>query len=136
MSKMQIPKKIRVEDFSGDNKEVIEKIAFMFNPFADEVYRLMDGNLDTTNLNRQIVDVTVKFDNTGVLVAQPQIKVTTNGRIRGLNVISANNTINPDTYPSSAPFVSFTTNSNILTVLHVSGLQNNSEYKLVLELIV
>lgn len=136
MSKMQIPKKIRVEDFSGDNKEVIEKIAFMFNPFADEVYRLMDGNLDTSNLNRQIVDVSVKIDNLGALVAQPQIKVTTNGKIRGLNVISANNSINPTVYPISAPFVSFTTNSNILTILNVSGLQNNSEYKLVLELIV
>lgn len=136
MGKMQIPKKIRVEDFSGENKEVIERIGYAFNPFADEVYGLLNGNLDSNNLNRQISDISVLIDNIGTLKSQPQLKLTISGKIRGINVISATNQVNPSIYPISAPFVSFSINGPTLTILNVSGLQNNSEYRLTLELIV
>lgn len=136
MGKIQIPKKLRVEDFSGDNKELIEKIAFIYNSFSDEVYQSLNGGLDSSNINRQLVDLTVKLSPSGVVTSQQQIKILVSGRIRGVNVISANNTVNSTIYPLSAPFVTFTTNNNILTILNVSGLQPNSEYKLCLELIV
>jgi hypothetical protein len=136
MGKMQIPKKIRVEDFSGENKEVIERIGYAYNSFADEVYSILNGNIDTSNLNRQLADIIVLIDNTGKLKSQPQIKTTISGKIRGINVISAINQVNPNTYPVSAPFVSYAINGQTLTILNVSGLQSNSEYSLVLELIV
>ncbi len=136
MGKLQIPKKIRFEDFDAQYKEIIEKVGFAFNPFSDEVYQLLNGNLDSTNLNRQIQDVDVQTDATGKIMSQPQIKTSVNGRVRGINVINAINLVNSNTYPTTAPFVSFTTNSNILTILNVTGLQANSQYKLTLELIV
>lgn len=133
---MQIPKKIRFEDFDADYKDVIEKIGFAFNPFSDEVYQLLNGNLDSTNLNRQIVNVSVQTDAAGALVNPPQIKVTVNGKVQGLNVINAVNQINPATYPTGAPFVSFTTSAKTLSILNVTGLQASSQYMLTLELIV
>lgn len=135
-SKIQIPKKIRVEDFESTYKEIIEKIGFAFNPFSDEVYQVLSGGLDSSSINRQISQVTVKTNGTGGIIGDIQIKTTVNGRIRGVVVISANNAVNPTVYPTSAPFVNFTTNGQQLTILSIVGLPINSEFNLVLELIV
>lgn len=136
MGKIQIPAKIRIEDFDAKDKDIVDKIGQTFNSFSDEVYQLVSGNLDMTNLNRQLVDVDIQIDSLNKLVSQPQIKTTVNGRVRGVNVINSINQVNPNTYPSSTPGVSFTTNTNILTILNVTGLQASSQYKLTLELIV
>lgn len=136
MSKLQIPKKIRVEDFDSEYKELIEKVGFAFNPFSDEVYQALNGGLDSTNLNRQISDVEVKIDGAGKVMGTPQIKITTNGKIRGINVINAVNQVNSGIYPLSAPYVSFSATGTTLTINNISGLQPNSQYKLTLEMIV
>lgn len=136
MGKIQIPKKIRFEDFDANYKDIIEKIGFAFNPFSDEVYQLLSGNIDTSNLNRQIVNVSVQTDATGALINPPQVKLTVNGKVQGLNVINAVNQINSSTYPVSAPFVSFSTNAKTLSISNVTGLQPSSQYLLTLEIIV
>lgn len=134
MSKLQIPKKLRVEDFDQDDQALISKIAFVYNVFADEVYNTLNKNIDYDNLNRQFVTINVAIDNTGKLINPPQIKTLLNGRVRGLNVLNAINLIDSSIYPTTAPFISWTINSDILTILNITGLQNNSQYSLSLEL--
>lgn len=134
MSKLQIPKKLRVEDFEQDDQALISKIAFVYNVFADEVYNTLNKNIDYDNLNRQFVTINVFIDNTGKLINPPQIKTLLNGRVRGLNVLNAINLIDSSIYPTTAPFISWTINSDILTILNITGLQNNSQYSLSLEL--
>ena len=134
MGKLQIPKKLRVEDFDQDDQALISKIAFVYNVFADEVYNTLNKNIDYDNLNRQFVTISVSIDNTGKLINPPQIKTLLNGRVRGLNVLNAINLIDSSIYPTTAPFISWTINSDILTILNITGLQNNSQYSLSLEL--
>ena len=43
MGKIQIPSKLRVEDFASEDKELIEKIGGVYNSFIDDIYRLVDG---------------------------------------------------------------------------------------------
>lgn len=136
MGKIQIPAKIRVEDFDAEDKDLIEKIGGIYNSFIDDIYRLVDGGLDSYNINRQIVDIDVQTDAAGALINPPQIKITVNGKVRGLNVIAAVNQINSGTYPISAPFISFNTNTKTLSILNVTGLQPSSQYRLTLELVV
>lgn len=135
--KIQTPRKLRAEDFKSDQQELIGKIGDIYNTFADEIYQALNKRLDNTdNLNRQFVDITVLTNSTGLLANQPQIKTTVSGKIRAVYVGNAINLTNPGTYPTSAPFVSFTINGNILTLLNVTGLQASSEYKLTLEFVV
>lgn len=136
MGKIQIPAKLRVEDFDSEDKELIEKIGGIYNSFIDDIYRLVDGGLDSYNINRQIGDVDVKIDSSGKVMGTPQIKITVNGRIRGINVINAVNQVNSGIYPLSAPYVSFSATSTTLTITNISGLQPNSQYRLTLEMIV
>lgn len=133
--KIQIPKKLRAEDFDSDNQELINKIAFIYNPFADEVFQTLDRGVDYNNLNRQISQVTISINNTGTIVNPPSIKTTLKTKVMGINVINATNQVNTATYPLSTPFVSWSLSNGLLNILNVSGLQNDSTYTLTLELI-
>lgn len=136
MPKIQQPKRIRIEDFKEENKDLISKLSDLVVPFMDDVFRVLDGNIDFDNLNRQIVDIEVMIDASGKVVNNPQIKTTfKTQKVRGVNVINAVNLVNSSVYPTSLPMVNFTINGNIMTILNIIGLQANSRYKLTLELI-
>jgi hypothetical protein len=133
--KIQIPKKLRAEDFDSNSQDLINKIAFIYNSFCDEVFQTLNGGVDYNNLNRQISQVTITLDSSGALVNPPSIKLNLKTKVLGINVISATNQVNSSTYPTAAPFVNWTLNAGILNIAHVSGLQNGSKYTLTLELI-
>lgn len=133
MARIQTPKRIRTEDFEPDSRNLISKLGFIVNSFMDDVNNALNSNLDFNNLNRQLVSLDVRLDS-GVLDS-PQIKHTLKSRPIGINCIKAENLSSPGTYPTGAPFVSFTFNGNIITILNITGLQANSEYRLNLEII-
>lgn len=135
MSKMQTPKTLRAEDFKSEERTLIDKVAYVINPTFEEIYRILTNGVDFDNLNRQIIDVNVLIGVTGLVQNSPQLKTTINGKVKGLNVINAINLNNPSIYPIQAPFVSFTTNGSILTILNVSGLPVSSQFRLTLEII-
>lgn len=135
MGKMQIPQKLRSEDFKSDQQDLINKIAGIVNQPFEEIYNILSNNVDFINLNRQIVQVNVTIDKNGKIASAPQIKVTLKSRVIGTNVINQINLNDPGVYPTSGVNVSFTTSGQILTILNVAGLQASSQYQLTLELI-
>lgn len=136
MGKIQIPKQIRSEDFDEEQRGLVDKIAGTYNDFVGEVYRVLTNGIDYENLNRQITVITVTMSATGAVLQEPKIKVTASGKVRGVSVLSAVNVNKIDVYPTTAPFVSWSLNANLLTILNITGLQPSSQYQLTLELIV
>lgn len=125
-----VPKKIRTEDFSSEELEMIEKLAFVYNQNADDVYRAL------TFVDRQIVDYNVVLDSMGNLINPSQIKLSLSDRIRGLNVINAVNVNSPTTYPINTPFLSYSIGTNgLLTINNVTGLQPGSQYILTIQIV-
>lgn len=135
MGKIEIPPKIRTEDFPSEMSETISKLGAIYNNFADQISQAINGNLDYSNLKRQVVNLDITTDATGKVVNPPTIKYNLGGKIQGINVLSATNLVNSNIYPISHPFVSFTINGQFVVVLNVSGLQASSQYRLVVELI-
>lgn len=135
MSKIQIPPKIRTEDFPAEMAETISKLGGIYNNFVDQVTQVLNGGIDYTNLTRQVVSLDVTINAAGALINPPNIKYTLGGKIQGINVLSAINLVNSSIYPIAQPFVSFTINGQFVVVLNVAGLQNGSQYRLVVELI-
>lgn len=133
--KIQIPKKIRTEDFDSDSQDMVAKLGEVYNNFADEVYQALDGRLDFENLSRKLVDVTIIIDAAGKVKNPPQIKLDLPIRLRGVLCVRAVNQVNPTIYPTTQPWVSWNATSTLLTILNVSGLQPNSQYLLTLELL-
>lgn len=134
--KLQIPKRIRVEDFKSDDQDLISKIAYIYNDFANSVYQVLNKQIDYDNLNRQLVSITVNMDSTGKVQNPPQIKFGLSGKVRGIVVIAATNQNNNTVFPTATPFISWTINStNVLTIQNISGLQSGTSYALTLEVI-
>lgn len=135
MSKIQIPPKIRTEDFPPEMADTISKLGGIYNNFVDQVTQVLNGGIDYSNLKRQVISLDVTINAAGVLVNPPNIKYTLTGKVQGINVLSATNLVNSGIYPIAQPFVSFTVNGQFIVVLNVAGLQNSSQYRLVVEII-
>lgn len=135
MGKLGIPSIIRLEDYKEEDREMMEKLAGALNPFMEDVYRQLNGNLNTDNLTRQIGNVDVRMNAAGVVVNSPQIKLRLKARVSGIQVISAQNLTNSTTYPTTAPFISYTISGDLVTIKNITGLQASSEYRLVVEII-
>ena len=135
MGKIELPKKIRTEDFKSEDSDLIGKIGFVYNSFVDQVFQILDGNLDYDNFKRQIVTLEVTADSSGKIINPPSIKYSLNSKLKGINVLNAINLVNTNTYPTSHPFVSWSLNGSLVMVLNISGLQASSQYRLTVELI-
>lgn len=136
MSRVPDIKRIRAEDFKSDYKDLIDKVGYSFNSFADQVIDIMSKKLDFDNLNRDLVTIDVEISGSGTVVNNPGVKYNLKSdKVRGINIVKAVNINNPEVYPTAAPFVSFTFNNGILTILNVTGLQNSSKYRLTIEVI-
>lgn len=135
MSRINVPASIRLEDYDAKYRELVEKLSSSINPFMDEVYRQINGNINFENLNRQIVTIDVRINASSQVLSEPQIRTSLRSRLAGTSVISAQNLVNSNTYPTSQPFISYVLKENIMTITNISGLQANSQYRLTIELI-
>jgi hypothetical protein len=135
MGKMQIPQRIRLEDFKAEQQDMAGKIGQVINQPLEEIYNILSNNVDFSNLNRQLTVISVSIGKDSKLINTDQIKLIVTGQVRGINVINAINLNNPGTYPISTPFVSFISDNKTLTVVSVVGLQASSLYQLTLEII-
>lgn len=136
MAKIEVPPKIRTEDFSADDQEIADKIGSVYNNFADQVYQQLTKGIDYENLRRQVVTLDITTDSSGKVINAPSVKLTVAGRLLGTNVLNAINLVNSNVYPLSHPFISWTVNGQFMVVLNVSGLQPSSQYRLTAEIIV
>jgi hypothetical protein len=140
-------KRIIVEDFPSADQAMIQKLAFILKPFLDDVVAAFDGDITVDNLTRQYASCTIKTvaSSTSYLVnnistggtISPIVKVKNNlvNPLVGINVINVNNATNPASYPLGAVGITWTVNTNIITITSVTGLPDGQAFNLTLELI-
>lgn len=130
LQKIQLPRKVRPEDYPEDSKEAFGIFADGYNQFLDDVYRSLSFP------DKEIVTYTVNIGSGATLINPSQIKPTLISKIRGLNVINAINVNSPTVTPISHPFISWSIAGNgLISISAVTGLQSNSQYILTIELI-
>jgi len=134
MARIEIPSKIRAENFKDEDREVVKGIASIYNQFVDQIYGLLQKKVDFDNLNRELVTVTVTIDASGKIANPPAIKYTIS-KPRGIVCVGATCLTSNALTPTSTPFVTPQIGTGIISILSVTGLQPNSQYSLVLELI-
>ena len=134
MGKLDNVRRIIKEDFKSEDQELIGKLAYVINSFMEQVVRQFNGNIDFTNLSEDVVQYTVTVDGSGVPIGNNLVKSTVNNP-KGVVVVKAENKTSSTTYPTSAPWVSWTPNGNILKIQKITGLQANNKYVLTLRVI-
>lgn len=134
MSLIDNVKRINVEEFKDEDKEVAGRIAEYYNYFAEQVTNTINGNLDFDNLNRALVTINVTINSSGI--PQSPTQFTSNTGLQGTKVIRADNLTNSASYPLGSPFITWSTSGNgTYTIQHITGLQPLSRYRIVIELV-
>jgi hypothetical protein len=135
MAKLSDIRRIIPEDFAKEDRDAAEKIAGSYNEFADEVYQLINGNLDFSNLarNKVTVDVTFKTDGTPNV---PTNIGTTLSSVSMIHIGNVQNMTNSSERLTSTPFISWTfIGSGIVKLNYGIGFTAGRKYRLTLELV-
>ncbi len=134
MPLMDTVKRITTDEFKEEDREVAERIGSVYNYFAEQVTNILNGRIDSANLGRPIISLTVSTDNNGkpLKITQFSNKI---GMV-GTKVLRAVNTTNVPNYLQNAPFLSFTAEgTGLYTIDNITGLNPNEEYVLAIELV-
>ena len=127
----QVPalKKILVEDFPKQYQDLISKIAYPFNTAIENIVDTINGDIDISNTTFQYKQVTFTTSATGQPASTAQFLITTVNKPIGMQVIQAVNNTSSTTYPTGAPFISYTIDqNNIATINNITGLAPSSNY--------
>ena len=120
-------------EFTDEQRQVIQKVAEVFNFHVEQIINVVNGNLDFTNLTSKLVQFDITVGANGVPIAKTSFR--SNIGAVGSQVISAVNQVNSAIFPASAPFVTFSPLGNgIYEVKHVTGLQSGQKYTIIAKL--
>jgi hypothetical protein len=133
--KLSQPGRLRTEDVPEESRPLMDKIAPGINDLQDELVRILNGNVDFENLNRQKTQFEINTDASGNIIAAIPIKLNLRSKPYGVNIVRIENVNNPGTYPAYLPLVVFNFNETILTISAIKGLTASAKYRLYLEII-
>lgn len=136
MSQLPNVRRLMVEDFPEESREVVSGISEILNSFMDDVVDLSRNNIDYANLARKKVEYDVSVDANGIpLQGANKINVGyTNPS--GAIVINVQGIQNSNDRVISTPYVDFTAIGNgFVQVNKVFGLPINKKMRITLEFI-
>lgn len=117
--------RLRVEDFSSEDQELVSKLANTLNPFLEQIVNVFSKNIDFDNLNQEILTISVTTNTNGTPKTTTQIKTTLKNRVKGLICIRA---INETSFVNNQPFITFTQKDDLLTISHLTGLPEGKTF--------
>ena len=132
MARIPDLRQIKKEDFDSKDQKLVDQLAFPINNFMQQVINVLKHGVDFNNLNMQIVSFTVSVNSAGTPLIPVQFQNSLLTKIIGVVCINALNTSSILRYPDATPFISYTTNGNLVTINNISGLsipagQTNSD---------
>jgi hypothetical protein len=135
MPKLSDIRRIVPEDFEEEEQELIEGIAGSYNEFADEVYGVINGQLDFENLARAKISLEITFDNTGKPISASSIS-TSLSFVSMIHIGKIQNITNASLRPSQVPYIDWTyQGGGIVKINYGVGFVAGNKYRLTLEII-
>lgn len=114
---------IKKEDFDSKDQKLVEKLAFPFNNFMQQVVNVLKNGVDFTNLNQFYTTITVTVDATGKPTTDVQFKNSLTTKVAGVICISYTNQSGVLRFPTAQPGISYTiTSDNFILINNISGL--------------
>lgn len=136
MAKPPSIRRLRTEDFSPEDRQLIERISYSINDFLDQVVFLFTKGVDFTNLNQQLQTIDIVTNSSGELPEAITIRTDLKTKVAGGMLIGLTNNTNSSILPTSQPFISVVPVSTSQAQLqHISGLTANTEYTIKIMLI-
>lgn len=129
--KLQGFKRIVKENFPEEYRELVDILGNSINSLAEDILNATNKNLSVDdNLRMEYKDIEVSMGTNGTPKMLTQFKTSLSGRIRGMSVIKVENSTSPGTAPNDAPFLTWTVNNQVFTITNITGLNDNTKYRL------
>jgi hypothetical protein len=135
MPQIESSRRIIKEEFKQEDRDTIDRLAFVLNSFMEQVIDTINGKIDFANLNQEIKTINVIVDSNGIPTTTLNVKHDLSTKTNGIVCINAKNLTNSSTYPSGAIFLTTTPSEGITKINNITGLQANNKYSLTLLLI-
>jgi hypothetical protein len=131
--KLQGFKRIVKENFPSEYHSLIEAIAGSVNDFSDDVANAFNKRITVEdNLNMEYRQLQVTVSSAGTPIGTVEFKSNLATPVKGISIIRADNLSSTTVYPTSSPFITYSSDNNIITVKHITGLVANNKYRLLL----
>lgn len=135
MAKIRKINKILTEDFPSTYRDLVSKLAFVLNPFLDNLVDALDGRLNfSDNLDSEVKTITVTPS------SDLPLKVRTDlARCDSVIITRATNLTNTSATLPGAPFVEFNNQESNgirqIEITNITGLTSASRYRIKLILL-
>lgn len=130
---LQSFKRLYTNDYPQPEQDLVQRLAVPYNTL-ENVYNVLHNNVDLVNNGYvDVRTVNVAVDSKGNPTAITNLTLTNvTTAVMGTLVIRAVNTTNPNIYPTSTPFISFTpqSNANGITINNIAGLPTGNTFTL------
>jgi hypothetical protein len=135
MPKLSDIRRIIPEDFDAEQQELVEGIAGSYNEFADEVYGVINGQLDFENLARAKVSLEITFDATGKPINSSSISVNL-ASVSMIHIGKVQNVTNASARLTQLPYIDWSfQGGGIIKINYGVGFTAGNKYRLTLEII-
>lgn len=144
MARIEKPTQILTDDFADDQKELIEKLAYIINPAFENFYNLSNNGTSFSNMSWGLIPsivVKVRADGSinmtsGAQNVTDRFKNVAQYNPVGIQVISATCIDDPNTKVKGQPFIQYTIlDNNIIQIQNIQGLPEDKRFSLTLMLI-
>lgn len=130
MAKIPSFQRIRKEDYSPDERDFVERLAFPLNKGFDTLYSILGGDFTLQdNAKVSLNEITLQVNDLGFPTSPVQYTLSKPFTLIGTQVIAADSVGKVD-YPTSQPFISFSQTGQNVRINKISGLPAGTVFKL------
>lgn len=129
---MRLPnyKRFLKTDFETDYHNLIDKLSFSINNGIEVLYNALNRNISLKdNIYGTYRDLDIEVDSNGTPKINPTFTVDLKTSVLGIQILKAENLSNSTSYPTSAPWISWTATNNGIRIDNIRGIQANNLYK-------
>lgn len=134
MAKVTNIKRLDKVDFSKEDHNLVDRLAFVINPLSEQIVNAFNKNIDFENLNQEFINLETQVDVNGRPTMNFELRNPLRTKPRGICCVGAQN-LSDNTLLTGAPFILFTVESNIIRIAQITGLPAGKRFNLSIILI-
>jgi len=126
-------KRLLKKDYPEEIQDTIEQLSFIINDGFSPLYTAVGGRLSLQdNILSVVRDITLRVDENGIPLTNTAFSIAGNklGNISQCVVGRVINDTASNVYPSSGVLISFTQDTDLIRIDHVTGLRPNYQWTL------
>lgn len=131
MAKIPTFKRIYKTDYPVEQQALIDKLSLTINNGFEVVYNALARALTLRdNIACTVRTLNLKVDSGGIPTSATSFKLDTTGQIILIEVGNPRNLTNSSTYPTSGITISYSQDSTLVTIDHITGLTNGDNWEI------